>query len=374
MGYALSEVYPPSSNISSRWLPIPVTPALLKFAGNGTVNHTDFLPSAFLGIQIPALDPSPASGTIFACSIDARWAPGKSIATDGGPFSRFTQHSEITNFREPQEIHPASRDGFLPKNDGSWTTVRIDPAWLNTLTPSLSTTAPGFTTLSAFLESIDARNATGWMKSYNDIVAGVEGILATLVADGMSRIGYTANAAPESMRWNGDIFASPSPYNNIFPHSTANAFLPPPDTPPASLIQLSWSVTIAGYAYGADSLAYYLALAVLFSHAALALAHVAYRIYTRRSAECWDSWEELLVLAWMSKPPLEREGGPLRNTCAGIGSARTMRTRMRVRVADEKGGGEGVEMVVAGGEGEEGGEGEGWGMGEVVENVRYGAI
>ncbi len=80
------------------------------------------------------------------------------------------------------------------------------------------------------------------------------------------------------------------------------------------------------------------------------------------------------MLAWMSKPPLEREGGPLRNTCAGIGSARTMRTRMRVRVADEKGGGEGVEMVVAGGEGGEGGEGEGWGTGEVVENVRYGAI
>jgi len=31
-------------------------------------------------------------------------------------------------------------------------------------------------------------------------------------------------------------------------------------------------------------------------------------------------------------------------------------------------------MVVAGGEGEERGEGEGWGTGEVVENVRYGAI
>lgn len=338
---------------------------LLKFPGNDTVNDTTFLPSAFLSIQIPALEPSPASGTVFACSIDARWAPGKNIATDGGPFSRFSQHSEITNFREPQVLDPASRDGFLPKDDGSWTTVRIEPAWLNTLTPSISTTASNYTTLSAFLESIDARNATGWMKSYNDISAGVEGILANLVADAMSRIGYSANAAPESMRWNGDVLASPSPYNNIFPRSAINAFLPPPDTPPAALTQLSWSVTIAGYAYGADSLAYYLSLAVLFAHAALAMAHVAYRVCTQRSAECWDSWEELLVLAWMSKPPSEREGGALRNTCAGIGSARTMRTRMRVRVADEKGGREGVEMVV----GDEDGEGE-----KVVENVSYGAI
>ncbi|KAF2737661.1 hypothetical protein EJ04DRAFT_510101 [Polyplosphaeria fusca] len=89
---------------------------------------------------------------------------------------------------------------------------------------------------------------------------------------------------------------------------------PPTSANVANLTKLHWEMRIAGYAYGARSVPYYLALAVLFTHALVAFIYVANQLCTRRSSGAWETLEELLLLSYNSQPD---ESRPFRNTCAG---------------------------------------------------------
>ncbi|CAF9930488.1 MAG: hypothetical protein ALECFALPRED_004612 [Alectoria fallacina] len=116
----------------------------------------------------------------------------------------------------------------------------------------------------------------------------------------------------------------------------AGTYVFPPSVGTAT--PLHWSVVVGGYAYRADSLAYYLALTVLFVHAALALGHVVYGLRTRVCCDAWDSLVGLMVLAANSgMAGASGIADVFENASAGIERYRTMDTQVRVRALPTSG-------------------------------------
>ena len=92
---------------------------------------------------------------------------------------------------------------------------------------------------------------------------------------------------------------------------------------------------LAGYAYEASKPTDYLSIAVLLLYILIAFAHTLRLLVTRRSSVCWDTIEELVLLAKTSD--YRTLGTPLKNSSAGISWLPTMalRTRIRSKAADE---------------------------------------
>jgi hypothetical protein len=313
---------------------------------NGTVRttngtYTSDFPSAFLTIQIPHYN-STGEFVAFACSVDGRWALGNNINTnveDDSYLSDSLQHGEVLS---TVPLAPGSR--FLPLPDGTWSKVSMNLDWLNTLTPLLNSSdaeagnVPGWTSYAALLTEAGIDNSTALVASWRDIKPILEAALAVLVAEGMARVGFSANGGNMKMesdagsilnisRANGDV--TPDSLNSLL-RDDGNAVHPPKGVGPENLTKLHWGITISGYAYKADSLGYYLAIAVLFTHVLLALGHIVYSFYTQQSSDAWGSFEDLMALSHSSQPDPQ----VLKNTSAGIECHSTIRRRVRIRVAD----------------------------------------
>ena len=230
----------------------------------------------------------------------------------GGPIGytnvEYVQSATIRSTRSPLDAAGHSFN-FLPIDDGTWRRVRMDLDWLGSLTPSLSTnnSAQDWTSLSALINNIGLDNSTGLIVEWESGIATLEVIVAALVTNGLSRQGYTANVGtPEHIPDRDHLVpwdSSPDAQTSIiagtyaFPSPTPNATT----ANPVAATQLTLSITAAGYAYKADSAAYFLALTVLFAHAALALGHIIYLcIFSRITSEAWDSLVSLLLLAIVS--------------------------------------------------------------------------
>lgn len=212
---------------------------------------------------------------------------------------------------------------FLPVDDGSWRRVKIDTDWLNILTPPFPGNTSGWTSLAALLTNMGVGNSTGLIVQWADVPANLETVIASLIVDGMSRQGYAANSGSlkhisdglDLLPWDNSASSQQSILAGTysFPRPAGRA------------TQLQWSVTVGGYAYRADSTAYYLALTVLFVHAALALCHILYILWTRVCCDAWDSFIGFTVLAARSGMP----GGSgankvFENAASGIERYRTM--------------------------------------------------
>lgn len=62
--------------------------------------------------------------------------------------------------------------------------------WLNTLTPSINDTLPAYTTIAGILEAQAINNP---FTDRGAIQRSTENVIATVVAEGMSHVGYTLN-------------------------------------------------------------------------------------------------------------------------------------------------------------------------------------
>lgn len=124
------------------------------------------------------------------------------------------------------------------------------------------------------------------------------------------------------------------------------------------------SLRVTGYAYKASRVTDYLSMVVLLLHIIVALAHTLYTFFTRLSSGSWDTVEELLVLAQVSRT----DTTDLRNTGAGIKRFSTMALNARVRASGSGAGGKEkkVELLIGGVE-----EGK---MGGVEEGAEYGNV
>ena len=324
LGYLIETKTLIASNISTQWVTVP------KGAQLSDGSYTTDVPSIFLIVQIPDFNAN-QTGPTFTCSVDARWAVG---TYSGGPVgdvdADYVQTATVKNTRPFTSDLEGYQYNFLHIDDGSWRRVQIDIDWLYALTPPLGSNTSGWTVLAALLKEIGMENSTGIVTDWLDVSSMLETITATLVADGMSRQGYSANGGSVGLTsdalyllpWDNSASSQQSLLAGTY------AFPPPVGT----ATQLHWSVVVGGYAYKADSLAYYLALTVLFLHAALALGHVGYMLWTRVCCDAWDSLVGLIVLAARSGMP-----GPsgaaivFKNASAGIKRYRTMSTPLRLR-------------------------------------------
>ena len=337
LSYWIATNFSVSSNISAQWMEVPETARL-----SDNSSTTD-MPSAFLSVQIPYTK-SNISGITFTCSVDARWAMAIS---SGGPVgdldADYVQTASIQNTRPFEPDLQGYQYNFLPINDGSWRQVKIDMNWLETLTPPLDSSIPGWTSLAALLTDMGMNNSTGIIFQWDDAHTVLETIVATLVADGMSRQGYAANGGSSThfsdalalLPWDNSASSQQSLLAGTY------AF----PRPVGAVTPLRWSVVVSGYAYRADSLAYYLALTVLFLHATLALGHMAFVLWYRVCCDGWDSFVDLIVLAAKSGMP-RASGALFTNASAGVERYRTMSTQVRLRVLSASGsGGAGQEDV-----------------------------
>ena len=292
-------------------------------------SSTDDVPSALLSALVPHSE-SNTTRTMFTCSVDARWAMA---IYHGGPIgdvnADYVQSATIQHIRPSGDI-TGYEYNFLPINDSSWRRVQIDTEWLNNLTPPSANTSSGYTSLSALLSDIGIDNSTGLIVEWGDVTPVVESVIAAMVADGMSRQGYGANGG-SSTHFSDTL--SLLPWDNSMSSQEsllAGTYSVPPLAGNGTMLQ--WTIVVGGYAYYADSTAYYLALTVLFLHAILALGHVVYILWTRICCDALDSVTGLIVLA--AKSGIPRTSGSsdvFENASSGIQRYRTMGTEVRVR-------------------------------------------
>ena len=189
LDYLIETNYSKPSNVSVQRRVVSETAPLTN-----NLTTTD-LPSALLSVLIPYQNSSSAK-TVFTCSIDARWAMGTHRGGpigDGG-WTSYIQTVEIQNNRRPKNAEKnGSAWNYLPINDGTWRRVQISNDWLQTLTPPLNQSNPEWTTLSTLITDMGMDNSTGLISNWTVAGRALEHLIATLIADSMSRQGYSAN-------------------------------------------------------------------------------------------------------------------------------------------------------------------------------------
>lgn len=319
----------------ANWVPAPETAQL------DDDSNTTYVSSAFINFQLPG-GPSISNSTVaFTCTVDVWWARG--VQTGGSVGDENTDYIDTATILTAT-TSDVDLESFMykviPVPGNSWRQVCIDPDWLATLTPPISKNSlPGENAMAALVSSSGLDNSTGMIDDWASVGYMFETIVGVYIADAMSRMGFT-----ENIGYPLNSFVPAMPYWDNAPSSQTSLlsgvyeFTPPPGSGPAT--KLNWSVTVSGYAYRADSAAYYLALTVLFVHALFALAHMVYLLrscITRNAwiCEAWDSYLGLYTLAIVSAGSWTAAAGVQRifhNAGVGIDHYRTYKTRACVRV------------------------------------------
>ena len=324
MGYLIATNFSISSSIDTRWVPVPESAPLTD--GSSTSD----LPSAFLSILIP-FGSNKSTGVLYSCSVDARWAKstyrGSQIALIGSIYSQTAQTESNRRFQPTQTGYD---DNFLPINDGSWRKVQITDDWLKVLTPTLRNSSTSQTVLTELLTKMRLDNSTGEVFEWADLTSILESVAAALVADGMSRLGFETNAGRSTHISDSEYIL---PWNETASNIRSvleSKFTFPRPASTATEVQIS--IFVAGYAYSADSAAYYLALTILFIHAAIAVGYLAYILKTRECCDVWDSFLGLFVLAATSEvSPASKINEVLQKTSSGVEHYRTLKTAVRIK-------------------------------------------
>ena len=320
------------------------------------------MPSALLKVALPT-GANNKTADVLACSIDAKWWRGQ---YNGGPI--------VGNGDEYVQNATLAQDE-LPKGR-TWRSVELDIEWLHALTPTSGD--HNGTLLSVILESMFLPNATnlGQVLSVlggtltdvpvyatvpdnsrldyrNYLLQSVQTVSAALIADGMSRVGLDRmdlDFPPLSLR-QGEL----SPEGVTVDYPATQGWLAgtykasKPSSGPS--IPIEFSVQLTGLAFRADSNSYKVALAVLFLHAACALAHITYVLKNRVFCGTWDSFLGLLILAARSNNKYldgletssnasnhnqkdDEDTDMFPNTGSGITRYRTMQTGVRIRARE----------------------------------------
>lgn len=297
---------------------------------NGSV--TSDVPSALLNVAIPG-NTINYTAIVLTCSIDARWAMGN---YQGGPITLTPwQYVQSAVMQSPNLFAAHATGDPSNHDDPSWRPVQIDMDWLESLTPPLDNDIT-YTSLAAILTAtnlVRLENSTNVQQFSHVVQSLVEIVVASLVADGMSRVGFAGLGQVGAQYSNSLSFLPKEPSESVWKAFMAGTYkFPRPAT--GSYTVLDWSVQVSGLAYHAGSNAYTLALVVLFLHAALALAHIAYVLRTRVFCSTWESFTSLVVLAaksGMSDTSLFKNAG------SGIKRCRTMKTEVRIRTKQHPG-------------------------------------
>jgi hypothetical protein len=309
----------------AEWVPIPAADFPTTKG-----RHVDY-PTAFAFVKVPYNIQSAMArdAALFACSIDARWAMGSNVGSNlVGDNDRMLNYGSLKAKRKPgADLASDPLNSFLPIEGPYWRTVSIDSAWLSTLVPHIPhDSGTKWTTLAQAFTVAGFDNSTGIVSgNWTTLGSTIETTIATVVVDGMSRVGLSTNGGNmhdvmnryDWIHWINDTAIQGTGGDNLNRLlRNQDVILPPTGVEvTTNTTKLHWSVTIAGLAYGANSLPYYLALSVLLLHTFIASLQMIHMLGTRRSSDAWQSFEEMLVLSQNSRPP---RGVPeWKNTCGG---------------------------------------------------------
>ncbi|KAF2102893.1 hypothetical protein NA57DRAFT_52438 [Rhizodiscina lignyota] len=330
-------------NIGTQWIPIPDGISNTTY-GNTTNNY----PSAFLVIRnssLPMVDPT------ITCTVEAQWAPGLinhdylCWGPQGLEGSLTDHYGSMIDWAVTRNVPASGVPDF--QSIPSWEHVSLTMDWLNLLTPALDLNRTGHTTLASVLESLPQR---GYLfQGVQSPFIAINAIVASFVADGMSRVGFYENniADLNSTTMCTKVDAPPNPGNNLGDRqsclwqASSNSWLnlwkdilnykvqltPYPPPTPNTGHHFRYYVTVTGWGIQATSVAYYLALTVLFVYVAIALGHIGWTFYRGRISNTWKSLTDFLVLSQASPAPVET----LKDTSTGVGSHKTLKTQVRIR-------------------------------------------
>jgi hypothetical protein len=252
-----------SSRIATTWIESPKNESIGTHIINGSASGHS---SAYLKVQVPY--PNGTGHNSALCAVDARWVKNEMYSSNVGNINGLpTYRSRLLRVRDTT-VFPA-------KHNGDWSLVRLGLDWLTALTPPLGN-ASHWNTLSILLAGLNITNATS---EKTEIAA----VVASVVADGMSRIGYQKNGGDPSISYLGKARPGISYLEQsddesykrpIIQGSYELPLAPEVAASGSPLHKLRWSVYASGLGYKASSTSYFLAIAVLLIDAIIALLHI----------------------------------------------------------------------------------------------------
>ena len=291
----------------SSFNPGPSLGAVIKISQNNLTDITLSSGSTFNSLSDQA---------IFACTIDARWAPSQLYFQ---PFVDGTVH--------PYVAYPNT-------NTPNLTQIQIDPSWAESLNlPVPSTSLTTMETIVQYLVSKDLENGGAPILFLPDLAVA----LGTTITDGLARIGWQEHFAFTSQSGTDSVFLTTVSDNgtqlNNISFSADQA---------ANWMHLEWKVEHYGYGYSTSTYTVKVAMAVLLLHALLAIGHtiVVCRPWRGRVWTCdaWGSIGGLVVLAMNSRPD-----DRLANISAGIALKKSWQEVVKIREVGQ----DEVELLVA---------------------------
>lgn len=332
------------SRTSAYWIPVPTEATPTNYG----IPLNKF-PSAFLVLRQVQIWDAMADVT---CSVQANWIPGTSVGKEAcaaglrGITVQGFNNKEGVLMNDPSVLTnwanglgASTRSSF--ERPPLWPTVSLTENWLNLLTPQLAANDTGWTTLSSTIESVLSQQ--GDFEVSEDVNPSspfyqINAVVASFVLDGMARMGITENrlkaldalftclSDEPPCEWTWDTSEWEQIIKNIIDDK---ATLVPTSTYRKELGKMYHiQFTISGYGIRSDTTASKLALAVLYAHTLLAILHIAYYCFTRRSSDSWSSPTDILAL---SRCSTTSTNGCLRNTSAGVKTFVTRQLRLRIR-------------------------------------------
>jgi hypothetical protein len=280
-----------------------------------------------------------------ACSIDARWAKGRTIlqAFSGSDLLMHEYVSgKVRNVVQTQldvsGSQTLSSQAFKPPDEGTLSTIHIDPSWYELLAPVVSewqvtgevSNAPptNQTTLERLLELVlppEPEDFPGFTGS--SYIRNLEHVISTVFVDGLSRWGGTFNQHPSRFLQPGWPWGDWSVHDETLARTMIRTGEPVESFAGPSLLaggnttRMMMRAYFTGYAMAATGWFDYFCIAILLTHALIALAHTIWVVWHGQTSGAWDSIPELIALSQKSPSPPDPI---LSNTSTGIRSIKTM--------------------------------------------------
>ena len=247
------------------------------------------------------------------CSIDARWNDAQHSMIKSDDYGIGNVGNSVFAVLRGRNVQADLKTMTLPVNDGSWRHVSADQSWLK---GALGYQTPFNVRCQPYFKGVDSRgyNTTALatfilaramyteqrrsnIKDWRDSLPTMESVISTAFADVMSRTGSVREVESTVLQMDSVRDCQREAGSNKY------KFCPPPPTSQEiNLSKLYFNGSRTGYAYQASSATDYLSMSALALYVAVVLFHIVSSVITRRSFACWDTAEEMLLLAKDSQP------------------------------------------------------------------------
>ena len=302
---------------------------------------------------------SPDSWHITACEIDPRWAKAQSVIAEFRPVG-YTQQYDENQLGLAKPVVTTELDGEVLSRGTSWAgldlpddeTVRrisIKLDWYDLLAPlvpaasipatSLYGSPTNLTTLESLLSLQLLPGQLGSRPTRPPGLATKQAqLLAAYFADGLSRCGsaFYPGLSGLTPGLQPDVYSvadfDEADWRAMVRIGEPQAsFHDSPAIAAAPHTRMVMRARVTGYVMAVSGWFDYLSVAVLLTHAVIAVAHTVWVLWHAQTSQAWDTVPELVALSQQSPPA---EEGMLDNTCAGIRTMKSMGETARVETRE----------------------------------------